>query len=88
MEFPVVPWTDNVVPVQAAFAKRTADVIASVRNHPKHRILKRDGEFHVGGFDAAQRCLGGLLQGTNVKPVLVASHLIPTPQIGLALTDG
>jgi hypothetical protein len=74
MELPIVPWTDNILPVQAAFAKWAADMVASVGNHPDFCVLERNGKFHVACFDTAQRPIGSFLQRADINPILVASH--------------
>ncbi|MFO1103443.1 MAG: hypothetical protein U1E20_11135 [Methylocystis sp.] len=84
MEFPIVPWTDNVLSVQPAVAKRPADMVAGVGNHPDFSLLERDGKFRVGGFDTAQRPIGSFLQRADIKPILVASHRSVTLFFGLA----
>jgi hypothetical protein len=78
MEFPIVPWTDDILPVQPAFAKWAPDMIASVGNHADSCIFERNRKFHVGRLDAAERRLSCLLQRANIEPVLASGHRVFT----------
>src|SRR5262245_3918955 len=77
VEFPVVPGTDDVVPVEPAFAERPADVIAGVRDRPELPVLERHREVAVASLDMSQRYLRQFLGGTDVSPALFGHGLPP-----------
>ncbi len=53
VEFPVVPRTNDVVAVEAAFAERPADVIAGMRHRAELPVLERERDRRVFQFDRA-----------------------------------
>src|SRR5437762_3904774 len=57
IEFPVVPWTDDEVAVDASVAERTADVIASTADYAELAVHERHREFVAADGDRLQRLL-------------------------------
>ena len=70
MEFPVVPRAVDVIAVEAAFAERSADVVASVGDDAEFAVLERHGKLAGLGGYLRNRILRKLLARPDIDPLL------------------
>jgi hypothetical protein len=76
VEFPVVPGADDVVAVEPAVTKRSADVIAGVGHDAELAILVRERQVAVACRDLPQGDSGQFRCGADIGPILTR-HGVP-----------
>src|SRR5262249_53009178 len=69
MKLPTVPGTSDEIAVEAAFAERSADVVADIRHRAELSILERDRNGGGRRLAALQRRFRELLGAADVHPV-------------------
>ena len=74
MEFPAVPWTDDVIAVEPALAQRPTDMIARIRKHAVCSVAERNGDVDIIDFASAQRCPGKFVRGADIDPMFLPNH--------------
>src|SRR5579871_842707 len=74
VEFPIVPGTDDVIAIEAAFAERSADMIAGVGNRAEHAVLEGDREGSTFRFDRPARLLRKFGGGADIGPIWFSGH--------------
>jgi len=66
MKFPIVPRADDIIAVDAAFAKRPADVVARVRHRAEFSVLERQRDVAVVDADARERRAAQFVGGADI----------------------
>jgi hypothetical protein len=71
MVLPVVPGTDDILAVEAAFAQRATRVIADARDGSELSVGVREGDAGSADGDLAKRGCGEVFDGTEVVPLSI-----------------